>query len=153
MRACEDGLNVLIWFSINLAVDEETGLQTMSGPATGSEYFGESPAARCHHQSPTYLPPCPSALAPLSCSLRVTHWRDSDSETCHPQQQMKGNRPVWGAGSPYREHYPPSPLPADCVAGIVAEIEAKGLDVVHLVSIGGWNSPHPRAEYTGEEWW
>ena len=78
VQAAEDGLNVLIWFSINLAVDEETGLQAMTGPATGVAYY-------------------------------------------------------------------------DCVAGVVAEIEEKGLEVVHIISVGGWNSPHPRAEFSGAE--
>ena len=41
----------------------------------------------------------------------------------------------------------------DCVADVAAQIEAKGLSVVHLVSIGGWNSPHPSTAFTGAEWW
>ena len=80
VQAAEDGLNVLIWFSINLAQNPETGEQEMTGPATGAEYF-------------------------------------------------------------------------DCVADVAAQIEAKGLSVVHLVSIGGWNSPHPSTAFTGAEWW
>ena len=39
MQAAEDGLNELIWFSINLAQNPETGEQEMTGPATGVEYF------------------------------------------------------------------------------------------------------------------
>lgn len=31
----------------------------------------------------------------------------------------------------------------DCVARIVASIKALFPDVIHLISIGGWNSPHP----------
>lgn len=32
-------------------------------------------------------------------------------------------------------------------------MRATGLDVVHLVSIGGWNSPHPDTRFTSEQWW
>ena len=81
IKACEDGVNVLIWFSINLAYDDDAGKPIMTGPATGKEYF-------------------------------------------------------------------------DCVAKIVGEIREKvDHEVVHLISIGGWNSPHPRAELSGSEWW
>ena len=31
----------------------------------------------------------------------------------------------------------------DCVANIAKTLREKGLDAVHLISIGGWNSPHP----------
>lgn len=31
----------------------------------------------------------------------------------------------------------------DCVAKITKDIREKGLDVIHLLSFGGWNSPHP----------
>jgi hypothetical protein len=79
VQAAQDGMNVLIWFSINLARDDE-GNMAITGPATGAEYF-------------------------------------------------------------------------DCVAGRVAEMEALGLDVLHLVSIGGWNSPHPATDFSGAQWW
>lgn len=81
VQAARDGLNVLIWFSINLARDEDTGLPLITGPATGADFY-------------------------------------------------------------------------DCVAGVVAQMHAEGLGpVTHLVSIGGWNSPHPAAEFTGAEFW
>jgi hypothetical protein len=36
----------------------------------------------------------------------------------------------------------------------VAAMRTRGLDdVVHLVSIGGWNSPHPDTRFTAEQWW
>lgn len=79
VEAARDGMNVLIWFSINLATDG-MGAPVITGPATGTEF-------------------------------------------------------------------------ADCVAGVVAQIEAEGLSVVHLVSIGGWNSPHPAADFSGAEFW
>jgi hypothetical protein len=39
----------------------------------------------------------------------------------------------------------------DCVADIVREIAELGLDTVHLISIGGWNSPHPDTSISAEE--
>eukprot|EP01043_Picozoa_sp_COSAG02_P084869 COSAG02_NODE_22625_length_746_cov_0.945904_1_plen_166_part_01 len=79
VEAARDGMNVLIWFSINLAKDD-VGAAVITGPATGQEF-------------------------------------------------------------------------TQCVAAIVAQIEAEGLSLVHLVSIGGWNSPHPAAGISGAEFW
>ncbi len=79
VEAARDGMNVLIWFSINLAKDD-AGTAVITGPATGQEF-------------------------------------------------------------------------TDCVAAIVAQIEAEGLSLVHLVSIGGWNAPHPAAGISGAEFW
>lgn len=76
VEVARSGVNVLIWFSINLGPD---GL-VMTGPANGVEYF-------------------------------------------------------------------------DCVADVARQIRDQGLDVVHLVSIGGWNSPHPNTNFTGQQWW
>lgn len=39
----------------------------------------------------------------------------------------------------------------DCVADIISRIAAKGLNVVHLISIGGWNSPHPDTTHSVED--
>jgi hypothetical protein len=39
----------------------------------------------------------------------------------------------------------------DCVADIVREISDLGLHTVHIISIGGWNSPHPDTSVTAEE--
>jgi hypothetical protein len=33
----------------------------------------------------------------------------------------------------------------DCVATIINKIANLGLETIHLISIGGWNSPHPGA--------
>jgi hypothetical protein len=39
----------------------------------------------------------------------------------------------------------------DCVADRVKEIAALGLPTVHLISIGGWNSPHPDTSISAAE--
>jgi chitinase len=65
VRAVEQGVNVLIWFSVNLAVDES-------------------------------------------------------------------GKPIVAGGPDM-----------NCVATIVQQIRETGLETVHLISIGGWNSPHP----------
>jgi len=39
-----------------------------------------------------------------------------------------------------------------CVAKTAKTLEEKGLPTVHLMSIGGWNSPHPDTNFTGQEW-
>lgn len=38
-----------------------------------------------------------------------------------------------------------------CVAEIVKEIKERHLDCIHLISIGGWNSPHPDTTNTAED--
>eukprot|EP00927_Polykrikos_kofoidii_P080270 TRINITY_DN7713_c0_g1_i2.p1 TRINITY_DN7713_c0_g1~~TRINITY_DN7713_c0_g1_i2.p1 ORF type:complete len:404 (+),score=58.56 TRINITY_DN7713_c0_g1_i2:33-1214(+) len=39
-----------------------------------------------------------------------------------------------------------------CVARVRAEIEARGLPTVHLISVGGWNTPHPDTFIDGRAW-
>eukprot|EP00729_Bicosta_minor_P020728 gene20728-28955_t len=78
VQAAEDGVNLVIWFSINL--QGISGRATITGPATGEEYL-------------------------------------------------------------------------DCVASKVARLKQLGLSVRHMVSIGGWNSPHPDKGFTARTWW
>ena len=73
VRAVEQGVNVLIWFAINLAVDSEGKPTITNGPDL------------------------------------------------------------------------------TCVRDIIAQIKAKNLHTVHLISIGGWNSPHPDTTNTVEK--
>ena len=72
MQAVNSGVNVLVWFSLNLVVDSATGLPTVAGPASSAGFLG-------------------------------------------------------------------------CVAKMATEIKRAKKQVTHLVSIGGWNSPHPGA--------
>jgi chitinase len=78
VQAVRDGLNVVIFFSINLA--DVDGQPVFTGPATGSVYF-------------------------------------------------------------------------DAVAETVQRIRALNPAVACLISIGGWNSPHPSTAFSGESWW
>jgi len=39
-----------------------------------------------------------------------------------------------------------------CVAEVRAAIEAKGLPTTHLISVGGWDAPHPSTAFSGGEW-
>ena len=39
----------------------------------------------------------------------------------------------------------------DCVADVIAQISALNLDTIHLISIGGWNSPHPSIANSPED--
>ena len=41
----------------------------------------------------------------------------------------------------------------DCVAQTSSTLRAKNLSTTHLVSIGGWNQPHPDTSFSGEQWW
>ena len=41
----------------------------------------------------------------------------------------------------------------DCVARITLQMKEKGLEVTHMISIGGWNSPHPDPAFSAREWW
>ena len=39
-----------------------------------------------------------------------------------------------------------------CVAETVAQLETLSLPTVNMVSIGGWNAPHPDTRWTGRQW-
>jgi len=39
-----------------------------------------------------------------------------------------------------------------CVAEARATLEAQGLPSAHLVSVGGWDAPHPSTAFNGTEW-
>ncbi len=76
IAAVRDGVNVLIWFSIDLTVDETTGIPCIGG-----------------------------------------------------------------------RHMPP----LHAVATIAQRIHQEGLDCLHIMSIGGWNSPHPTTTHSADE--
>lgn len=40
----------------------------------------------------------------------------------------------------------------DCVSNKSRALEAMGLEVTHLISIGGWDQPHVNTSWTGREW-
>jgi hypothetical protein len=40
-----------------------------------------------------------------------------------------------------------------CVQTVVARLKDAGLNVVHLISVGGWGVPHPDTSFSGEEWY
>lgn len=45
------------------------------------------------------------------------------------------------------------PIPnLDCVANVRQKIQDKKLPTAHLLTIGGWNAPHPDTSFTGAEW-
>ena len=39
----------------------------------------------------------------------------------------------------------------DCVARTAKTLRDKGYEVTHLISIGGWNAPHPSVKHTPQE--
>lgn len=41
----------------------------------------------------------------------------------------------------------------DCFASLANELDNMGLITTHLISIGGWDSPHPDSSFTGEEYY
>lgn len=40
-----------------------------------------------------------------------------------------------------------------CIAVVANTLKSEGLETVHLLSIGGWNGPHPSTEFSSEVWW
>jgi len=40
-----------------------------------------------------------------------------------------------------------------CIAAVAQELTRRGLPTSHLISIGGWDAPHPDTSYTAKEWW
>lgn len=39
-----------------------------------------------------------------------------------------------------------------CMASVASEIDKLGLETAHLISIGGWDAPHPDASFSGMEY-
>jgi hypothetical protein len=39
-----------------------------------------------------------------------------------------------------------------CVKEVADELEQRGLETTHLITIGGWDAPHPNETWTGGEW-
>ena len=39
----------------------------------------------------------------------------------------------------------------DCIASTAATLASLGLKTTHMVSVGGWNSPHPTTDFSAEE--
>ncbi|KAJ9443271.1 hypothetical protein DIPPA_03098 [Diplonema papillatum] len=52
-----------------------------------------------------------------------------------------------------RPHVDPGSLDLACVASVAAAARRNGSAVAHYISIGGWNAPHPDAQFTGAEWY
>ena len=46
-----------------------------------------------------------------------------------------------------------SSVAPQCVQDSVKRLKAAGLEAVHLISVGGWNVPHPDTKYSGAEWY
>jgi len=40
----------------------------------------------------------------------------------------------------------------DCMAGVAAELDSRSLPTTHLISIGGWDAPHPDPAFNGSEY-
>eukprot|EP00658_Telonema_sp_P-2_P083115 TRINITY_DN8916_c0_g1_i3.p1 TRINITY_DN8916_c0_g1~~TRINITY_DN8916_c0_g1_i3.p1 ORF type:complete len:137 (+),score=26.58 TRINITY_DN8916_c0_g1_i3:174-584(+) len=39
-----------------------------------------------------------------------------------------------------------------CVANVAKYLKDQGLETTHLISIGGWDAPHPNTSWSGSEW-
>ena len=44
-------------------------------------------------------------------------------------------------------------LDSNCIAQVAKTLQEEHLPTTHLVSIGGWDAPHPNTTVAGEEWW
>jgi len=44
-------------------------------------------------------------------------------------------------------------LDSNCIAQVAKTLREEHLPTTHLVSIGGWDAPHPNTTTAGEEWW
>lgn len=40
-----------------------------------------------------------------------------------------------------------------CVAQVARELRRRNLPTSHMISVGGWDAPHPNTTLTGAEWW
>ncbi len=44
-------------------------------------------------------------------------------------------------------------LNSTCIAWVAKTLRDEGLETAHLISIGGWDAPHPNTSVSGDEWW
>lgn len=40
-----------------------------------------------------------------------------------------------------------------CVAQVARELRRRNLRTAHMISIGGWDAPHPDTSFSGQRWW
>lgn len=86
----------------------------------------------------------------------------SDWRTCNFSQTVRSaqhgvNVIIWSAINLLVDEDTGAPSIVDgpdvtCVAKVAAALDAEGLRTTHLISIGGWNKPHPSTNLTGAEW-
>jgi len=44
-------------------------------------------------------------------------------------------------------------LNTTCIAAVARTLRNKGLKTTHLVSVGGWDAPHPDTSFSAQSWW
>lgn len=92
---------------------------------------------------------------PQSVLLGYANWCECDAAI--PRAVEDGvNVLVWFNANlkqgPSGEPFVESCTEMQCVARTANALRASGHNVVHLISIGGWNAPHPSTAFDGEVW-
>ena len=103
-------------------------------------------------------PPTPCRLPSGSLIAGYATSCDSDGAPHLVEQAVAGvNVVIWFAtslqknatsGRPQVTHH----LNHTCVAVVAQELRRRGLITAHMISIGGWDAPHPDTSFSGEEW-
>jgi chitinase len=100
--------------------------------------------------------PCPEKL-PEKLIIGYCNWGQADEKILTAVRQGV-NVVIWfsinlvtdsASGSASVEDSPGPNM--NEVANIIDTIKSEGIQCVHLISIGGWNSPHPTIEHSAEE--
>ena len=94
---------------------------------------------------------------PATVSMAYANWGECDSKVATAAAQG-ANVLVWFALNLVYD--PAIQGPAiqggpnlTCVAGVAASLRAKGLPTHHLISVGGWNAPHPSPSVASADKW
>lgn len=112
-------------------------------------------AQTCHSMSSFTTPRTPRTL-PDRLLIGYASWAQCDEKIIAAVQNGL-NVVVWFSinlakdeqGNPVINGAVPD---LECVARVTSSIREQGLDVTHIIAIGGWNSPLPDASFSASQW-
>lgn len=113
---------------------------------------------------PAPLPPTPRVLpsGPIIAgyATRCSSAATGDGDANVLQAARSGvNVVIWFAsnlattGGPDARPRVETGLDFDCIARTALTLRREQLQTTHMISIGGWDAPHPNTTWTGADWW
>jgi len=99
-------------------------------------------------------------VVPSRLIVGYASWNECDDKIIHAVEEGV-NVVMWFAINLARNRSTGQPAVTggpnmDCVADVVRAIDELGLDTIHMVTVGGWDAPHPDTSNTAEatyEYW